>query len=387
MQKGILTTICMCSALYSASFSEFLDLAVRSNPELNNASISIKQSHMEKQNALNYENPSLDVGISRFNPDAGKNDNGSFLSITQPIRLWSVGNDKEVLADANTQVLKSQKNLKYSNFSYAISIEYLKYIQQKKELTLTEESIAIAKRIYDISDEMYKSGNISRGEYLQAKVSFNSLSSDLSEQKYRLTKSYFSLLQFANIYKEIEIDTDHDFVLLKNKTLNPELDFLEKNAVYAKSKIAVEANAIESFDLSAEYESEPSEDIYRLGVSIPLTIFNTNYELEQIAKYEAQKQQTTFNTTKTKVEFEIKQLYRELKELDNLHVKYEKLLVEETELLEMFEESYKIARVNLFALQEIKNSLLNTKRNILNTKILRQENIIRINYLQGAFNE
>jgi outer membrane protein TolC len=377
----------MYSVLHAASFSEFLELAKSSNPELLNASVSVKQSYMDKQQQLNYENPTLNIGVSRFNPNEGKNDTGSYLSLAQPVRLFGVANDKEKYANSKIQVLKSKEQLSSAKFTYMVSLRYLNHIAVSKELELSKESNILAKKIYDISAAMYESGAISRGEYLQTKVGYNRSESELQETQFQYQRDYYELLKSANISEKIEVDLNHRFDLKSDKGSNPEVDFLDKNLLQEQSRVAVDSNVVEWAELSAEYASEPEEDIYRLGLSVPLAILNTNKELEQIAKLEVQKQNTLVDAKRKKVGFELKQLYSELKELDLLKNGYQKLILEEEELLEMFEESYKIAKVNLLALQKIKSSLIGTKRNLLKAEMLKQQNILRINYLQGSINE
>jgi hypothetical protein len=128
----------MYSVLHAASFSEFLELAKSSNPELLNASVSVKQSYMDKQQQLNYENPTLNIGVSRFNPNEGKNDTGSYLSLAQPVRLFGVANDKEKYANSKIQVLKSKEQLSSAKFTYMVSLRYLNHIAVSKELELSK---------------------------------------------------------------------------------------------------------------------------------------------------------------------------------------------------------------------------------------------------------
>lgn len=387
MQKSILITIFLCSVLSANSFNEFLDLALRLNPEINTASISIEQSNKEAKQLLNYENPSLELEVANFNPNVGSSELGSRVAISQPIRLWDVGNDKKAYSSSQMQLLKSQQKLTRSMFIYNISTGYLNYIYSAKELELTIESLALAKNIFDISDAMFKAGKISRGEMLQAKIALSSLSSQVATQKYQQTKSYYELLKQSNITKDIDIDKNYIFDLKNEKTISPELDVLAQSSLNAQSKAALNSNKIEWIELLAEYESEPNEDIYRLGLSIPLAIFNTNSEAKEIALLQAKKQDSLIVSKEVMVSFELKQLFRELNELKLLKQTHEDVLSDELELLDMFEEGYKIANVNLLSLQNIKNSVIKTKENILNIELTKQRNIIKINYLQGSFNE
>lgn len=394
MQKSILITIFLYSLLSAnsflnkpAGFDEFLDLALRLNPEIHTASISIEQSNKEAKQLLNYENPSLELEVASFNPNAGGSELGSRIAISQSIRLWGVGDDKKAYSSSQMQLLKSQQKLTRSMFIYNISTDYLNYIYSVKELKLTIESLALAKKIFDISDAMFKAGKISRAEMFQAKVAFSSLNSQMATQKYQQTKSYYELLKQSNITQDINIDIEYTFDLKNEKSISPELEVLKQSSLNAQSKATLNSNKIEWMELLAEYEAEPDENIYRLGISMPLAIFNTNSEAKEIALLQVKKQDSLIASREAMVIFELKQLFRELNELKTLKQTHEDVLENERELLEMFEEGYKIANINLLSLQNIKNSVINTKANILNIELSKQRNIIKINYLQGSFNE
>jgi len=324
---------------------------------------------------------------SSFKPSVGDSEFGSRIAITQPIRLWGVANDKKSYSNAQTQLLKSKQKQTRSIFIYNISIEYLHYIYKAKELELTKQSLSLATNIFNISDSMFKAGAISKGEMLQAKMAFNNLESQMAMKKYLQTRAYYKLLRLSNITQDIDIDTNYIFELKSKSTLNPQIEVLQSAVLKAEQEAILNSNKLEWIDLVAEYEAEPNDDIFRFGVSIPLTLFNTNTERKEIALLEAEKQGTLVLAKQTIVAFELKQLVRELDELKILKQTHEELLKNEIELLKMFEEGYKIANVNLLSLQQIKNSVIQTKENILNIELSLQLNIIKTNYLQGSLNE
>ena len=60
---------------------------------------------------------------------------------------------------------------------------------------------------------------------------------------------------------------------------------------------------------------------------------------------------------------------------------------EDSELLKMFEEGYKIANINLLELQDIKNKVIETKERLIQIKTALNQNAIITNYMQGNYNE
>jgi len=55
--------------------------------------------------------------------------------------------------------------------------------------------------------------------------------------------------------------------------------------------------------------------------------------------------------------------------------------------MRMYEDGYKIANVNLLALQDAKKRLVDTKERLIKVKIELDRNAIIQNYLQGHYND
>ena len=72
---------------------------------------------------------------------------------------------------------------------------------------------------------------------------------------------------------------------------------------------------------------------------------------------------------------------------EELKQNYQALSEEQNELLQMYQEGYAIAKVNLLRLNTLKKELLLTKENLLEASLAIEKNNIKINYLQGAYNE
>jgi cobalt-zinc-cadmium efflux system outer membrane protein len=57
------------------------------------------------------------------------------------------------------------------------------------------------------------------------------------------------------------------------------------------------------------------------------------------------------------------------------------------ELLNMFQDAYKIANINLLELQDIKNKVIETKQRLIKIQTALNQNAIISNYIQGSYNE
>jgi hypothetical protein len=53
----------------------------------------------------------------------------------------------------------------------------------------------------------------------------------------------------------------------------------------------------------------------------------------------------------------------------------------------VYQSGYSIAKINILKLSTLKNALLMTQKELLSTNLSIERNSIKINYLQGAYNE
>jgi cobalt-zinc-cadmium efflux system outer membrane protein len=386
----ILSAIVLISAsLFSQSFDAFLNNAVKNSPYLKSSSLSIDQARELGSTFTRYENPTLELEYSQYRPDDSSDESGYKVGVTQPIRLWGVSDDKQVYSNAITKRAKSIYTLSYAKFTRDISLLYTEYANQKKQLELTSEELSIANKIYEISRQRNIAGTISKGLLLQAQVDYEMAEIKAQALNLKIQETYFKLIKFAGISKEVEIDASHEFKLHADasKSKNPNLNYLKSYSQEAKAKAQSSSNTVESIDLSAEFESEPEEDVISLSVSFPLAIFNTSHEEKQIAKLEADKTALLIENEDAKLSIESIKLKKQRALLVLLETKNKQTLKTQMKLLEMFEDAYKTASINLLELQNIKNRVIKTKESLIKINTALNQNAITTNYIAGAYNE
>lgn len=387
MQKCILISALLCSILGAQSFDEFLKRAIDLSPLLQASSVKVEQTIEEEKIRNRYENPTFEFEFSSFEPDALKSKEGYRAALSQPIRLYGIDDKQKELGRANIELQKSKQRVSRAEFVYTISLEYLKYVHLVRMRELSFKSLEIAKDIYGISKERYEAGNISRGELLRAQIELNMLNSDFKGLELKQKKQYYRLLRVAAINEEIELDTSHNFILKKNAGQNPQLLALQSEQKSLASRAKLYENKLEWVNLNAEFEKEPEQKIYRVGIAIPLAVFNTKEEERSVATLEA-KQLTHLSTLEEKsLSLKLKELSFENSALTNLKSSNENILRDEEELLKMFQEGYKIANIHLLELQDIKNRVIKTQEQLINIQSAQEKNIITQNYLTGAYNE
>ena len=385
--KRLLVFSLLTTSLFSQSFETFLDKAVDESPLLKASKLRVQQSTHKGDILTRYENPSLEVEASYFTPDANDNEFGYRASYSQPVRLWGVGDAKDDVADANIALSQANYVQAKASFIYGLSLQYTDYALNDLLMVLAKEELTLASTIYSISKERYEAGTISRGVMLQAQVDFKMTEARIQSIALKRQRSYYMLLKKSGTTKQVVIDPDYTFSLETLSGTNPQLLQLENQLKSAQASAELNSNDVEWMAINAEYEKEPDQDIYRLGATIPLAFFKTKEQEQQIAKLEAVRSEMLTTNAQSKLTIELQRLRYEDNALRNLQSIDEDVLSGEQELLAMYQDGYKIASINLLALQDAKARLIETKERLIRIKIELDRNAIVQNYLQGNYND
>jgi len=388
MSKMIIAMM-LVALVQAEDFESFLGRALQQSPYLQSSLLAIEQAEEEGRKILRYENPSIEIEGSQFKKDSADSDTGYQAALSQPIRLWGISTDKQHLSRSGIQNAQASSLVTRAQFIRDIALLYTFYVQNKELVHLGAEEQRIAKKILEVSKARYENGTISRGAMLQAEMAYNTTQNDNAEHRLAQIKSYYNLLEYAGINEEIELDSGYIFTVedKQKNSMNPELLQLDSKKKLSLAHAQLNTNKVEWMNLTAKYENESDQDIYRLGISIPLAVFNTKSEENSIAKLEAKKTDLLYKNKKDRSNIQENYLKKEATELNVLHEQSEKNLQDEEELLGMFEEAYKIANVNLLELQDVKNRVISTKKRLINIKAALNRNAINHNYLKGNYNE
>jgi len=395
MFKNILISGLLCTFLSAESFDTFLQRAIQNSPYLKSSALSVTQAKEQSSAISRYANPTLELEYSDFNPDVGSSDDGYRVNISQPIRLWGVGDDRDKLAQNTIDKADANYVRNKAMFIRDISSAYTNYANKKRLVKLSEQELSIAKTIYDISASRYEVGTTSRGVMLQAKINYEMVQIKNEALILESNQVYYNLLRLAGIDEEVSLDDNYSFTLSTNTTLhveqdttnNPNLKVLKAEQNTALSQATLDSNKVEWINIFAEFESEPEQNITRFGVNFPLAIFNTKSQEKQIAKLQSSKAQLLIQNQEIKLNITMSRLKKERRSLETLKSKNQEILVSEEELLKMFQDAYKIATINLLQVQDIKNKVISTKRALIQIKMALDKNAITQNYNQGQYND
>ena len=382
----LLTTLTLCAQ----DFESFKQEALQNSPYLKANALKVQSAAQKSEITTRYKNPTLGLEASQFAQDGvSSNESGYRVELTQPIRLWGVGEDRENLGKAQEQSAKKSVILTKAAFTRDLSLRYVTYKRLVHLQELAAEELVIAQKIAAISKARFENGTIARVKYLQAKMDMQRIKNSVNTLDIAKTDAYYNLLAFAGLTSQRAIEADYSFALKKSDAVSksPELEYLYASERVTAAKAELNANKLEWVDLRAEFENEPDQDIYRVGVNIPLVIFNAKTQEKQIAKLQSKQQTLLYEQKENANSFTLKKIEKLIERLSLLQQSTKELQASQHELLLMYEDGYKIANIDLIELQLIKNQMISTKEKLIDIDTQKENNIIEYNYLTGAYNE
>ncbi|ADN08082.1 TolC family protein [Sulfurimonas autotrophica] len=378
--------------LQAQDYEGLLKDAMQTSPYLKANALEVKRADEQSSLIQRYKNPTLSLEASQFSPDIGKSKAGYRAALSQPIRLWGVGDDRANLAVATKEEAQGLVTLKRAEFVKVFSLLYNEYITQTALFHLAKEEFAISKNIAAITKERYEAGTTAKVKYLRAKVDLAGSKNALDEKKAMQIASYYKLLAFSGLEDEKALDDNYVFKL-SNRAVkeaqnnSAELHYLQTQQNSSSAKAKLNTNKIEWMNLYAEYEAEPDQSIARVGVDIPLAVFNTKKEEKRIAALQAKESEFLLQNQKIILSSNLTRLKKELLILQSVISSTQKLYNSQKELLKMYEDGYKIASINLLELQNIKNQMIQTKEKEITLQNKINKNIVIYNYEVGEYNE
>ena len=384
----IVVPILLGITLFGMEFDEFYMQALKNSPYLQSNALGIDAAKMDASIETRYKNPTLQLEYSQFDANYGGSDDGHRVALSQPVRLWGVGDTRVLVANGLQREAKSSLVLTKALFSKRLHSLYVEYKKNLQLFNLAVVDKEIAKRVYEISKERYDNGAIAKVDVIQARLDYKLSQAKQKDAEILKLQSYYDLLAYAGLNEEVDIEVDYRETLLHvEKQSNPLFAFYHSKEDLAHAKEQLYKNRLEWVDVYAEYEKEPNDDIYRIGLSIPIALFNTKKEERQKARLEAKRTELLAENTNRFLKIKLKALAKQRILQKKLIKQLEDALGDGTELLELFEEGYRIANIDIVQLQQVKAALIKTKASLIEAKANLELNIIETNYLQGKYND
>lgn len=242
-----------------------------------------------------------------------------------------------------------------------------------------------------IVKEGYQSGSENRAAYLQAKTETITLKTQIYTTKQQRSTLYYQLLAIAGLSKKISLDKRFIYsVSSKTKTvsrLSPKQEILKAKEKLYQSDYTMNQSALRNFDLYAGISKEPDQSILRVGLNIPLTINNDRSEERMLAKLKMQQTQLDAEQLSINVRSQKQMIKAAISELSQQYHALKTLQKEQQELTTLLQEGYKIATGSLFQLMSAKNKLIQTRKALLQTQKMINDQKIALRFLQGDYND
>ena len=387
--KKIIITLFIVLNLHAQTYEGLLELAINNNAQLQIAQSQGEQAELQGQMTTRLENPNVEFELSNFSNRRFLRENqvGARVGATQSLLLPWVKEDKQRLTQTQVEEQEQSFRLSKADFIYRFNRQYLVYKEAVKKKELEAEALEISKKIVAVAQGRFNGGSIAKSELLQAKIEQNEVLSQFKAFSLQALQEKNRLLRLANVETSFDVDAEHTFVESTNSSTHPLLELTKKREQVAKAKLNVASHSVETIGLFSEIEAEPDQDIFRVGVSIPLPVFNNKSQEKQLAKIALNNQKLALETQQRALDLELPQLRHEIEVQEALKNSYEALAEEQKSLLKVYQSGYSIAKINILKLSTLKNALLITQKELLATNLSIERNSIKINYLQGAYNE
>ncbi|WP_297525435.1 TolC family protein [Sulfurovum sp.] len=389
--KTLLILSVFSLSLFGMSYETFKAKTLKNSKILKSQTLNLQTAQQQNNILLRAANPTLNLELSNYNEKVGGSDVEYAAGISQTIRTGSYMNGLQEKATATSLLSKAFVTQGRAGYIKTLETLYTEYVFQSKMLTLLKQEYTLSNRVTAMVKERYESGSENRVAYLQAKTETLTLKTQMYTTKQQLAKLYYQLLAVAGLTQKVSLEKKFIYsIFSKTKSsakLSPQQQILKAKEKLYRSDYSINQSSFRNFDLYAGVEQEPDQGIVRVGVNIPLSINNDRSEERMLAKLKMQQtqldnEQLSINTRSQKQMFkaairELSQQYYVLKTLQN----------EQQELTTLLQEGYKIAKGSLFQLMTAKNKLIQTRKALLQTQKMINDQKIELRFLQGDYND
>jgi cobalt-zinc-cadmium efflux system outer membrane protein len=392
MYRLIFISLLSLYSLSAQSYQEILDEALQKNIMLQVAQRKKSVIALKGEIETRRKNPNLELEVSDFleldrDRFGAINDFGLRAGVSQELLLPNVKKEIEHLTQAKIGVAKENYTLLKSEFIYQFTLKYLAYRNALKKERFLEEALRISNEILETVKIRYEHGAVPKSEFLQSRLDTRQLLNHIDELRLETLTKRGAFLLFSNIQKDIEIDEGYVVRLKKSSWRDPLQKLKEQEERLSTATLKRLSHAIETIEVFSEIEKDPQEDIFRVGISVPLPFYDTKSQERALAKIARSTQIAKQESREYLVGIKLKQLHQRQQQIEETKVQYQSRLEEQKQLFEMYKQGYDIAKVNLFKLQESQKRMVEIQESLSLLEMRYEKNIVTINYLRGAYHE
>jgi cobalt-zinc-cadmium efflux system outer membrane protein len=279
------------------TLDEAINLALINNPGLRATRTLVQQNQAEEITANLRPNPTL-LFDSQFIPvfEPGSFSENTLTNLQQfdigVSYLFERGKKRQNRLRAardQTAVTASQVADAERTLTFNVGQQFVAALLAKSNLQLAEEDLNSFQKTVDISEQRYKAGDISQGDYLKITLQLLQFQTDVSSARVARVQALNSLRQllgYASVPHNFDVAGDLEYQPLKGsledlqlKALEerPDLRAAKQGITAAQSQVGL-AKANGKQDLTAEmtYTHVSGLSSTSLFFSIPMPFFNRN---------------------------------------------------------------------------------------------------------------
>jgi len=279
------------------TMEQAISLAMANSPTIKAARTQIQQNQAQEITANTRPNPTLNWDsqfIPVFNP-------GDFSSDTlNNLQQFDIGvgylferghkrqNRLQAARDA-TAVTAAQVADTERTLTFNVAQQFINVLLANSTLQFAEEALRSFQDTVNISEQRYKAGDISEGDFLKIKLQLLQFQTDVSSARVAKVQALGSLRQlvgYASLPHDFDVVGDLDYqpltaalpdLQVKALATRPDLLAAQKGVKAANSQISLaKANAKVDFTASASYSHVSDASSTSLFFSVPLPIFDRN---------------------------------------------------------------------------------------------------------------
>ncbi len=377
-------------ALSAMDFQSFKKELLASSKILQSNAMQESLAKNKNELLLLSQDPSLDFSLGRYNPQKGDDENGFSAGFSQSIRTSAYYDALKQKASASGASAKANKLYFKATFIKNIEELYTEYVYAYKQYEQRQLAYTIAQKISTMAYQQYKYGTKSKTHYLQAKNDALIAKTRISSAKLQAKSVLEKLHALSGIQREINLEKVYIYPLtpLSKYLLNsPTKMMIKAQEKMLSSELAISTNRIESFALHGEFEKEPEQDIARVGVSLPLPLFNRSSKNQELAKLKTVQARLENEQILFSESIKAQRLLTSINELITQHQEYKTLEKRQKKLVTLFQEGYKISKGSLLELLNAKKSWLQSQEKLITLEKEINQQKIELFYLEGKYND
>lgn len=275
------------------TMDQAITLALANSPSLNATRSQIQQSQAQEVTANLRPNPVVSWDsqfLPLFSPGQFSFDNLQFdIGLGYLFERGHKRQNRLQAARDQTEVTRSQVADTARTLIFNVGQQFINVLLANSNLQLAEEDVKSFQQTVDITEERYKAGDISEGDYLKIKLQSLQFQTDVSSARVARAQALGSLRQligYAAVPRNYDVagDLEYQPLTASLETLEttalrerPDYRAAEQGITAAKSQISLaKANGKQDINASFNYSRVSGLNTSSLFFSIPLPLFNRN---------------------------------------------------------------------------------------------------------------